>query len=149
MKTLFYCIICVSFFTSFRFGEPVAELKCKSISGRTMFEAVLPNLTYHERSHFEVDGVKVDFGIHDRGAVVFDEASKVLTIHLESEDGSKFLKFWAIPSTFKQVSGEKRGGTSFKDVYSFKGKIIAKEPRQGKANLTPEIELDCVLEYEL
>ena len=149
MRVFFYSIICFCLFTSFTFGEPVAELKCKSSSGRTLFEAVLPQLTYHESALFQVDGKKLEFGVEDQGSVIFDKAAKVLTIYLRSKDNAKFVKFWALPSTFKQVSSEKRDGTSFKDVYNFRAKIIASEPRQGKSNLTPETELDCVLEFEL
>jgi hypothetical protein len=149
MKVFFFSVICLSFLTSFTVGEPVADLKCKSASGRTLFEAVLPSLSYNESALFVVDGVKLEFTREDQAHVIFDDGAKVLTVYLNSKDGNRFLKFWAVPSTFKQVSAEKSGGSSFRNVYSFKAKLIASEPRRGKGNVTPEIELDCILEYEL
>lgn len=149
MRLLIFCFVSLTILGSFTIGEPVAELTCKSKSGRTIFNAVLPQLTYHESAHFEVDGAKIDFEINDKSCVIFDKEAKVLTIYIRSKNDSRFVKFWAIPSTFKTVSAEKGTGTEFRDVYKFRGKIVASEPRQGKGNLTPETELECELEYSL
>jgi hypothetical protein len=144
----------LTLFSSFNFGEPLAILKCKSASGRTSFSAELPSCDYLEKAEFIVDGVKETFDMtHDKAAIVFDPANKVFTIYLESLDFNpkthKFLKCWAIPSSFKLISHNAGTGSEFHDVYEFTAKLYGTEPRQGKEFNTPVIELKCTLEYEL
>lgn len=148
MKILF-SILTLVLFSSFKFGEPVATLNCKSVSGRTFFKAEIPSGSYLDNAEFIVDNAKLDFSMQDNNAIIFDPDNKVLTVYLESKDSKKFLRFWAIPSSFKKVSSEKGPGTEFHDVYEFHAKIEASDPRNGKQPNTPRIELVCTLDYEL
>jgi hypothetical protein len=140
-------------FTSFRFGEPVAILNCKSQSGRTIFTAELPSCSYLEKAELSIDGSKLIFSMQDRGNIVFDPENKVFTVFLQSKldepKDYKFLKFWAIPSTFKKVKSEKGFGSQFHDAYEFHGRLYATEPRSSQELNTKTIELICTLEYQL
>jgi hypothetical protein len=137
---------------SFRPGEPVATLNCKSESGRTTFTATLPDCSYLEKAELSIDGSKLVFSISDKGNIIFDENSRVFTICLESntrDKASKFLKFWAVPSSFRKVKSEKGTGTQFHDIYEFRAKLYATEPRSVKEPHTKTIDLICTLDYEL
>ena len=97
-----------------------------------------------------MDGSKLTFGTDDKSYIIFDPTSKVLTIYLESRSkNGKFLRFWAIPSSFKTISNEKGPGTQFHSVYEFKAKLESTDPRKGKELNTPTIELNCNLDYQL
>ncbi len=91
--------------------------------------------------------------MRDDSKVIFDTDNKVLTIAQESSPNdprhSKFLKFRRIPSTFKLTKHETGGGSQFHDVYEFRAKIYATEPRRGFDPNTKVIELICTLDYEL
>jgi hypothetical protein len=150
MKCFLFAIVTLILFSSFNIGEPVATLTCKSESGRTQFNAVLPGASYLESAELSVDGSKYTFGRNDKSYIIFDHLSKVLTVYLESNDNNeKFLRFWAIPASFKTVSNEKGPGTQFHSVYEFKAKLEATDPRKGKELNTPTIELSCTLDYQL
>ena len=139
--------------SSFRPGEPTATLTCKSTSGRTTFSAELPSCSYLGTAEFSIDGSKLTFSSDDKSHVIFDPEDKVLTIYLESKTDDpkehKFLKFWALPSSFKKVKNDKGPGSQFHDVYEFHAKLYATEPRRTKELNTKTIELICTLDYEL
>jgi len=139
--------------TSFKPGEPIATLTCKSISGRTTFTATLPSCSYLEKAQLSIDGSKLSFSADDNSKIIFDPDNQVLTIYLESNSHDpknyKFLKFWALPSSFKKTKTQKGSGSEFHDTYEFKAKMYATEPRQVKEPNTKTIELECTLDFEL
>jgi hypothetical protein len=150
LKCILFGIATFLLFSSFNIGEPVATLTCKSESGRTQFTAELPSASYLENAELNVDGFKLTFGTNDESYIIFDQVNKVLTIYLESNDKSgKFLRFWALPASFKTLSNEKGPGTQFHSVYEFKAKLEATDPRKGKEINTPTIDLNCRLDYKL
>ncbi len=139
--------------TSFRTinaGSGTAHLTCRSESGRTLFKADIQDIDgIVEKAELTIDGVKLDFSDLEKSSIIFDSKNGVYTIAIESSpDGDfseqKFLKFWAIPRTFKTI---KENNTGVK--YVFKAKLYSTEPREGKNLQTPVIELDCILEYEI
>mgnify|MGYP001598064422 CR=1 FL=1 len=153
MKFFLFSIFC-SILTSFKPGEPVGTLTCKSESGRTIFTAILPSCSYLEKAELSVDGSKSSFMTDDATAkVIFDPENKVFTVYIESINQDpkihKFLQLWAIPSTFKKTSGKKGPGTEFHDTYAFKAKLFGTDPRKNTDLNTPTIELNCILDYEL
>ena len=150
---IFLAILLVALLTSFRPGEPVATLTCKSESGRTTFTAELPNCSYLEKAELSIDGSKLSFSLKDKSNIIFDPDNKVFAIFLESKSDDptahKFLKFWALPSSFKKVKSKRGPGTQFHDTYEFHTKFYATEPRQISDPNTKSIELICTLDYEL
>jgi len=150
-----FCIILIvaGLLTSFRPGEPVATLTCKSESGRTTFTAELPSCSYLDKAELNIDGFKLTFSSQDRSNIIFDPDNKVFTVFLESKSDDpkshKFLKFWALPSFFKKIKTEKGPGTELHDTYEFRSKLYATEPRKTSEPNTKTIELICTLDYEL
>jgi hypothetical protein len=130
-------------------GEGVAELTCKSASGRTTFKAVMPSISYLESAEFSVDDTKLNFTSGDKSYIVADLDKNVLTIYIEDKDAHKFVKFWAIPSSFKKTLDQKGPGSQFHKTYTFKAKTYASEPRKGKELVTPQIDFDCTLDFQL
>jgi len=106
-----------------------------------------------ETASFSIDGSTLTFSGSDQGNIIFDPENNVLTIYLTTASKNpktyKFLKFWAIPATFKRVKHDKQFGTQFHDTYEFKAKLFATEPRPTAENVTKVIELSCQLDYEL
>jgi len=153
MRTFIIIPILVGLLTSFGPGEPVATLTCKSESGRTTFTATLPGCSYLEKAELIIDKSKLQFVFTDRSNIIFDPGNNVLTIVLESKSDEpkeyKFLKFWALPSSFKKVKSEKGSGSEFHDTYEFRAKLYATEPRKVSEPNTKTIELICTLDYEL
>ncbi len=107
MRFILLSFIFLTSFTTFKPGEPVATLTCKSASGRTAFNAVLPEVTYLENAELIIDSSKLVFTPEDNGGAIFDPENRVLTIYLQSKNGEKYLRFWAIPSSFKKILSEK------------------------------------------
>ncbi|MEO8404093.1 MAG: hypothetical protein ABI480_05845 [Chitinophagaceae bacterium] len=130
-------------------GESTAELTCKSASGRTTFKAVMPSISYLESAEFSVDGTKLNFTFGDKSCIIADLDKNVLTIYLEDKEQKKFLKFWAIPSSFKKTLDQKGPGSQFHKIYTFKAKAYATEPRKGKELVTPQTDFDCTLDFQL
>jgi hypothetical protein len=153
MRRFITILLVVGFITSFRPGEPVATLTCKSESGRTTFTAVLPSCSYLEKAELIIDKSKLQFEAMDRSYIIFDPDNKVFTVFLESGSNDpkahKFLKFWAVPSSFKKTKSEKGTGSEFHDTYQFHAKLYATEPRNISEPNTKTIELVCTLDYEL
>jgi hypothetical protein len=155
MKKLFLFAFLITCLTSFKnLGEPIAELKCKSVSGRTYFKAIIPDASYIESAELSIDGTKLSFGQECVSHIIFEPENKVFTMYLESKTNEpsrhKFLKFWAIPSSFKLIKSQKGDGTQFHDTYEFRAKFYATEPRkEEKSPNTKTIELSCVLDYQL
>jgi hypothetical protein len=143
-------VYCVTLFKPT--GSATAYLTCKSESGRTTFKAEISDIDGElQLAELTVDNVKLKFTGDDNAYVVFDRTNGVYTIFLESKPltGSdfskyKFLKFWAIPKTFNVTTAKDN-----RQVYGFKGKLYSTEPRKGKDLQTPEIELNCTLEYHI
>lgn len=153
MRKIFTTAVLVILLTSFRPGEPEAILTCKSESGRTIFTAKFPGCSYLGNAELSIDGSKLVFSVEDKSHIIFDPDSKVFTVFLESKSDNpksyKFLKFWALPSTFKRTKSESGPGTEFHNIYEFHAKLYATEPRDIKEINTRTIELICVLDYEL
>ncbi len=151
MQKLFFSLIIFATLTSFKPGVPTATLTCKSESGRTLFTAELENCTSLRTAEFAIDDAKHTFKFDDLSGVIFDPENKIFTLYLQSKDQKKghFVKFWALPITFRKVKSEKGDGSQFHDVYEFKAKIYGREPRKGFEYNTKEIELNCTLDYEL
>jgi hypothetical protein len=153
MQRFIIILTIASFLTSFRPGEPVATLTCKSLSGKTTFSAILPSCTYLEKAELIIDKSKLQFEAMDHSNIIFDPENKVFTVFLESKSDDpkayKFLKFWALPSSFKKIKSEKGSGSQFHDIYEFHAKLYATEPRKTSKPNTKTIELICTLDYEL
>lgn len=149
MKSLVVSMLLFMLLSSLKPGESSATLTCSSTSGRTLFVAELPECNYLGTAKFSVDTAILNFGFEDHSNIIFDPENKAFTIAFESRDEKRFLKFWAIPTTIKKIKSKKGTGSSFHDVYEFKAKIYATEPRIGFANITKTIELNCTLYYEL
>ena len=153
MRDFFIILIITGVLISFRPGEPIATLKCKSESGRTNFTAELPSCSYLEKAELSIDGAELAFSSDDKSNIIFDPGNKVFVIFLESKSNEpktqKFIKFWALPSSFKKVKSDKRPGTEFHDTYEFHAKLYATEPRKTSESNTKTIELICTLDYEL
>jgi hypothetical protein len=153
MRTFLTVSIFLILLTSFNPGEPVATLNCKSQSGRTVFTATLPSCSYLEKAELNVDGSRLVFSIEDRSTIIFDPENKVLTVFLQSKSDQpeeyKFLKFWALPDTFKKIKSFKGFGSQFRDTYKFHAKMYATDPRRLTEPNTKTIELICMMEYEL
>ncbi|TAE16440.1 MAG: hypothetical protein EAY72_04600 [Bacteroidetes bacterium] len=148
-KFLLFFIFIAS--TSFSFiGSGTAYLNGKSESGRTIFKAEIQDIEgLVTKASLLVDGVELSFNEDDNSHIIFDSKNGVYTIVIESKQSEKihdyrFLKFWAIPKTFKTIvesSGESK--------YEFKAKLYSTEPRKGKDSQTPVIELNCTLAYRI
>ena len=153
MQNFLVSFVLLALLGSYKPGEPVATLKCKSVSGRTTFVAELPRCSYLDTAELSIDGVKLSFYTNDQSHIIFDPENQVLTISLESRSTDhtkfKFLKFWAIPSTFKKTKAIKGSGSEFHDTYEFHAKLFATDPRDSKEPNTKTIELICNLDYEL
>jgi len=153
MKASLIALLIIIFLSSYKPGEPVATLTCKSETGRTLFSAELPSCSYLEKAELTIDGSKLGFTNQDKANIIFDPENKVFTIYLESHSSDsktyKFLKFWALPSSFKKISSEKSSGSQFHDIYEFHARLYGTEPRKISEPNTKVIELICTLNYEL
>ena len=83
--------------------------------------------------------------------VIFDSKNGVYTLFIETKSELrkdyakyKYLKFWAIPKSFKVITENNSEGK-----YEFKARLYSTEPRKGKGFSTPEIELNCELNYKI
>ncbi|POS00537.1 hypothetical protein Q361_1712 [Flavobacterium croceum DSM 17960] len=153
MKKIIICSLLILALTSFKsVGSATAHLTCKSESGRTTFKAEIQDIDEGiEKAELTIDGVKLNFTEDESSNIVFDSKNGVYTIVIESKsqlqkDFSKFkfLKFWAIPKTFKTIIENNTEGK-----YEFKARLYSTEPRKGKDLQTPEIEMNCNLEYKI
>ncbi|POY34670.1 hypothetical protein C3K47_19165 [Solitalea longa] len=152
MKHILFSFLIFLTLTSFkRPGSATAQLTCKSESGRTLFTADIQDIDGGlERAELSIDGVKLNFHENDNSSIIFDSKTQVFTILLESKPNKdfskhKFLKFWAIPSTFKTLVE-----THTQGKYQFRAKLYSTEPRKEKKELhTPVIEVECLLQYEI
>jgi hypothetical protein len=153
MKLILTTLLLFAFRPDNFIGEPVATLTCKSESGRTLFSAELPSCSYLAKAEFLIDGSKLTFSKQDQSFIIFDPTNKVFTIYLESATNDtkahKFIKFWALPDSFKKVKRVTGPGSQFHDTYEFRARIFGSEPRKDKEYNTKEIELACTLDYEL
>ena len=148
---LFILLFGLSFISStFRPGSGTAYLKCKSESGKTIFNAELQDIVgLLESAEFTVDTKKVKFDGSDEAFTIFDPKNGVFTIYIngktnEEFTNSRFVSFWAIPTSFKIINKDRAN-----QKYEFKAKIFGTEPRKGRQLITPEIKLICTLEYKI
>ena len=154
MKFLLTGSIILLFLSSFnlKYGTREGTLTCKSESGRTLFNAKLEDGTGLESAEFIIDGAKNSFTFKDENYTIFDPTNQVYTICIQEKtegqnrDG-KFLKFWAIPSTFKLISTDGQRALPH-EIYEFKAKIFGREPRTGFEYNSKVIELNCTLDLE-
>jgi len=134
-------------------GSGTAKLTCTSASGRTTFTADLQDIEgLFEGGTLTIDGSTVRFpaeGDGAQGAIIWDPACGVFTISYErpSDDRYLFLRFWAVPGTFKVISKER--GSAAGAIYEFEAVLEATEPREGQGHATPSIRLNCRLEYRI
>lgn len=151
-KIIFYLIVFLGI-TSFKsVGSATAYLNCKSESGRTLFKAEIQDIDGGlENAELTIDGVKLNFTEDENANVIFDSKNGVYTLFIESKSQLKkdftkykYLKFWAIPKTFKIITENNSEGK-----YEFKARLYSTEPRKGKGFSTPEIELNCELKYKI
>ena len=119
----------------------------------TVTPAELPSCSYLDKAELNIDGSKLTFTFQDKSNIIFDPDNKVFTVFLESKSDDpkayKFIKFWALPSSFKKVKSDKGPGTEFHDTYEFQAKLYATESRKTNEPKTKTIELICTLDYEL
>ena len=133
-------------------GSGTAELRCKSGSGRTTFSADLQDITgLLEKATLTVDGARLDFSGDDARLVsIFDPRNGVFTLQIEGKTNTAFpnhryVTFWAIPSSFKTISS-----SSGNQSYKFRALLFGTEPRKDKdVFITPQIEVECTLVYEI
>jgi hypothetical protein len=151
MKKILFGLLIILGLTSFKtVGSATAYLTCKSESGRTLFKAEIQDIDGGlEKAELIIDGVKLNFTDEDNANVIFDSKNGVYTIVIESKSNKdfskyKFLKFWAIPKTFKTIIENSTEGK-----YEFKARLYSTEPRKGKDLQTPEIEVNCNLVYKI
>ncbi len=153
MRKIIICLIVFLGITSFKsVGSATAYLNCKSESGRTLFKAEIQDIDGGlENAELTIDGVKLNFTEDENANVIFDSKNGVYTLFIESKSQLKkdftkykYLKFWAIPKTFKIITENNSEGK-----YEFKAKLYSTEPRKGKGFSTPEIELNCELKYKI
>jgi hypothetical protein len=90
------------------------------------------------------------FASGDRCHVIFDPDNKVYTLHIESDghgnvDKPPYIELWAIPLSFTDSTSPE---AQFQDIYKFKARMKARDPRKGKDYDTQLIELNCVLIHE-
>jgi hypothetical protein len=137
--------------TSFKsVGSATAYLNCVSESGRTAFKAEIQDIDGGlEKAELTIDGVKLNFTEEDNSNIIFDSKNGVFTIAIESNPSKgfskyRFLKFWAIPKSFKTIIENNTEGK-----YEFRAKMYSTEPRKGKDLQTPEIEMNCELKYKI
>lgn len=151
-KIIFYLIVFLGI-TSFKsVGSATAYLNCKSESGRTLFKAEIQDIDGGlENAELTIDGVKLNFTEDENANVIFDSKNGVYTLFIESKSQLKkdftkykYLKFWAIPKTFKIITENNSEGK-----YEFKARLYSTEKRKGKGFSTPEIELNCELKYKI
>ncbi|MDR6968486.1 hypothetical protein J2X31_002509 [Flavobacterium arsenatis] len=135
--------------TSFNNGSGTAFLTCKSDSGRTEFNAELQDIIgVLEKTELRIDDTKMNYSSYE-SHIIFDPKNGILTMYINDETTNKYpdhkyLKFWAIPSSFKIIKNE-----SGHQVYEFKAIIEGTEPRKNKESHIPKIVLNCKLEYEI
>jgi hypothetical protein len=153
MRKIIVLLITFIGITSFRnVGSATAYLNCKSDSGRTLFKAEIKDIDGGlENAELTIDGVKLNFTEEENSNVIFDSKNGVYTLSIESKSQLKkdftkykYLKFWAIPKTFKIITENNSEG-----IYEFKARLYSTEPRKGKGFSTPEIELNCELKYKI
>ena len=153
MKKIIILLIVFLVLTSFKsIGSATAYLNCRSESGRTLFKAEIQDIDGGlEKAELTIDGVKLNFTEDENANVIFDSKNGVYTLFIESKSQLKkdftkykYLKFWAIPKTFKIITENNSEGK-----YEFKARLYSTEPRKGKGFSTPEIELYCELNYKI
>lgn len=133
---------------SLKQGSSTAILKCKSDSGRTEFYAELQDIEgFLEKAILTIDSTKLEY-FTDESNIVFDPKNGVFTMSIDDFKNRgdlphKYLKFWAIPETFKILDDR-----SHNQIYEFKAKIDGSEFRTWKEFHLPTITLNCKLEYK-
>lgn len=141
-----------SFTSSKTIGSGTAYLTCKSESGRTLFNAELQDIVgIVEKAELIIDGKKIAFSyeIGDEAFTIFDPNANVFTLYISGKPNnefpnSRFIKFWAIPSSFKIISSDHSN-----QKYEFRAKVVGTEPRKNKDLSTPEVLVNCTLEYKI
>jgi hypothetical protein len=132
-------------------GSGTATLTCRSASGRTMFKAQLRDISgLLEGGTLTIDGDSVRFPEQDGDIehhAIWDPKNGVFTLSYfkPGMEDMRFIRFWAIPSTFKTVEGNRNVGA----VYEFEAFLEATEPRPGKGHATSTIRLQCTLTYRI
>jgi len=150
MKSLIL-IALINLFASFKVpGSGTAFLDCKSESGRTTLHAELQNIMgLLEKAELIVDSKKLGFTEDDEAYTIFDPQKKVFTVYITGKinkdfPNGRFIQLWALPETFKIINGNREN-----QVYEFKARIEATEPRKNKALRIPQVELNCKLTYSI
>jgi sugar lactone lactonase YvrE len=85
----------------------------------------------------------------DEAYTIFDPQKKVFTVYItgkinEDFPNGRFIQLWALPETFKIINGDRQN-----QVYEFKARMEATEPRKNKGLRIPQIELYCKLKYSI
>lgn len=153
IRAYFPLVVILFSFTSFKtIGSGTAYLACKSESGRTLFNAELQDIVgIVEKAELIVDEKKIAFSheMGDEAFTIFDPKVNVFTLYISGKPdkefpNSRFIEFWAIPSSFRIISS---GHSDQK--YEFKAKVVGTEPRKNKNLRTPEVIVNCTLEYKI
>jgi hypothetical protein len=132
-------------------GSGTATLTCRSASGRTVFNAKLQDISgLFEAGTLIIDGDSVSFPEQDGDIehhAIWDPKNGVFTLSYFKPGIANmlFFRFWAIPSTFKVIEGNRSVGA----VYEFEALLEATEPRPGKGHATSTIRLQCRLTYRI
>lgn len=132
-------------------GSGTAFLTGRSASGRTVLIAELQDISgLFEGGSITIDGHTLEFPADlDRVEhhTIWDPKNGVFTLSYQRPgmDDFLFFRLWAIPTTFKIISGDRKAGAE----YNFDAVFEGSEPRPGKGHATPTITLSCKLEYHI
>jgi hypothetical protein len=132
-------------------GSGTAFLKGRSASGRTVFNAELQDISgLFEGGSITIDEHVLEFPAEAEGVQhhsIWDPRNGVFTLSYlrPGMDDLLFFRMWAVPGTFKILSGDRNAGA----VYEFEALFEGTEPRPDKGHATPSVRLTCRLEYRI
>lgn len=132
-------------------GSGTAYLTGRSASGRTVFKAELQDIAgMFEGGSISIDEHVLEFpaeGDRVQHHAIWDPQNGVFTLSYlhPGMDDFKFFRMWAIPNSFKVISGDRSAGA----VYEFEAVFEGTEPRPDKGHATSSIRLTCRLEYRI
>ena len=151
LKRVFALLVLLTLVSAPPLGSGTATLKCTSPSGRTEFVAKLQDISgMFEGGWLTIDGHRIDFPADDGNMehhTIWDKKNGVFTMsyYTSTSEGPRHFRFWAIPSTFRSVSGDRNVGAR----YTFEARLEATDPRPGQGPGTPTITLNGTLEYRI
>ena len=130
-------------------GSGPAYIDCQSKSKRTQINLTLNDLYSLAYSKLKIDNDSLVLYEPDNHWVIFSKNDSVLTINATykvkvQNSQEAYMEFWALPNSFNYKVNERHHleGT-------FNAKIKFTDPRKGKNNWTPTIQLGCKVKYSI